>query len=130
MYRVIFFRGLELAPAAGRLLNPGDDRTGAGAVAVLSCGFSESHFGSAGAAVGREIIVNNIPFTVLGVARPGFDGVDPLSVALTEWCFEISGCDTIAQVPKRDRPVVEMGFYVPSAPHLYRRTPHSYSQSE
>jgi len=72
-----FFRGLELAPAAGRLLDPGDDRPGAPAAAVLSYGFSESHFGSAAGAVGQKIVVNSIPFTVIGVARPGFDGVDP-----------------------------------------------------
>ena len=72
-----FFRGLELAPAVGRLLDPDDDRPGAAAVAVLSYGFSESHFGGIGAAVSQTIIVNNIPFTVIGVARPDFNGVDP-----------------------------------------------------
>jgi DNA-binding PadR family transcriptional regulator len=33
-----FFRGLELAPAVGRLLDPDDDRPGAAAVALLSYG--------------------------------------------------------------------------------------------
>jgi macrolide transport system ATP-binding/permease protein len=72
-----FFRGLELTPAAGRLLLPDDDRPGAPPVVVLSYGFSGAHFGSAGAAVGQSIVINNVPFVVVGVAPTGFDGVDP-----------------------------------------------------
>ncbi len=72
-----FFRGLGLAPAAGRVLNSDDDRAGASAVVVLSYGFGEARFGHATAALGQSIIVNNIPFTVVGVAPSGFDGIDP-----------------------------------------------------
>ena len=72
-----FFRGLELKPVAGRFLNPDDDRPSAPPAIVLSYSFSEAHFGNAAAAVGQTIAVNNIPFTVVGVAPAGFDGVDP-----------------------------------------------------
>ncbi|MGH9647745.1 MAG: ADOP family duplicated permease [Bryobacteraceae bacterium] len=76
-----YFRGLALNPAAGRLLTPDDDRAGAPPVLVSSFGFSQARFGSATAAVGQSILVNNIPFTVVGVAPPDFFGVDPAVAA-------------------------------------------------
>jgi len=72
-----FFRGLGLVPAAGRLLAPDDDRPDAPSVVTLSYGFSEARFGSADAAVGQTIAINNIPFLVVGVTPSGFDGIDP-----------------------------------------------------
>ncbi|HEY2018802.1 MAG TPA: ABC transporter permease [Bryobacteraceae bacterium] len=72
-----YFRGLAVAPAAGRLIGSDDDRVGAPAVAVVSMGFSQRHFGSATGAAGQAIRVNNLPFTVVGVTPPDFFGVDP-----------------------------------------------------
>lgn len=72
-----YFRGLGVAPAAGRLILPDDDRPGASAVAVASYGFSQGHFGEAGNATGQQILIDNVPFTVVGVAPPEFFGVDP-----------------------------------------------------
>src|SRR5580704_765196 len=61
-----YFRGLGIPPAAGRLLIPDDDRAGAPAVAVVSLAFSEGHFGGAANATGASILINNVPFTVVG----------------------------------------------------------------
>jgi predicted permease len=72
-----FFRGLAVAPAAGRLIAPDDDTAGASNVAVVSHAFSERHLGGVAAAPGRQILINNLPFTVTGVTPPGFFGVDP-----------------------------------------------------
>ena len=72
-----YFRGLGIPPAAGRLLIPDDDRAGAPAVAVVSLGFSEERFGGAANAAGQSILINNVPFTVVGVTPPEFFGVDP-----------------------------------------------------
>jgi macrolide transport system ATP-binding/permease protein len=72
-----YFRGLGLVPAAGRLIAGDDDRAGAPAVVVLSYGFARRRFGDPAAAVGQAVLVNNIPFTAIGVAPPGFFGVDP-----------------------------------------------------
>jgi predicted permease len=74
-----YFRGLAVAPAAGRLIIPSDDRAGAPALAVLSFDYSQKRFGDAAAAVGQAIRINNLPFTVIGVTPPGFFGVDPAS---------------------------------------------------
>ena len=66
-----------ISAAVGRILGPVDDRApGAHAVAVLSHGFWTSRFGSDPSVVGTAITINGHPYTVVGVARPGFDGVE------------------------------------------------------
>src|SRR5215469_2709253 len=70
-----FFRTLGLHPAAGRLLSTADDRRGCAALAVLSYGFWESHYGAAGSAIGSAISLDGHPFEVIGVAPSGFYGM-------------------------------------------------------
>ena len=72
-----YFRGLSVAPAAGRLILPDDDRVGAPPAAVISHALSERRFGGAAKAAGQSILIDNLPFTVVGVTPPGFFGVDP-----------------------------------------------------
>jgi macrolide transport system ATP-binding/permease protein len=72
-----YFKGLGVVPAAGRLITSDDDRVGAAAVAVVSHAFSRRHFGSAANAAGQSIMINNLPFTVVGATPPEFFGVDP-----------------------------------------------------
>ena len=72
-----YFRGLAVLPAAGREIIPEDDRTGAPPVAVLSFAYSQKRFGDAVSAPGQSILINNIQFTVAGVAPSRFFGVDP-----------------------------------------------------
>jgi len=72
-----YFNGLGVPPAAGRLFGEADDRRGAPPAAVLAHSYWQRRFNSDPAMVGRSILVNNQPFTVVGVAAPGFFGVDP-----------------------------------------------------
>jgi len=72
-----YFRGLAVPPAAGRLIDSADDRPGAAPVAVISFATSQNRFGGPPNAIGQSILVDNIPFTVIGVAPPEFFGVDP-----------------------------------------------------
>jgi len=72
-----YFRGLAVQPSAGRAIIPDDDRAGAAPVAVLSFAYSQKRFGDALSAAGQTILINNIPFAVVGVAPAGFFGVDP-----------------------------------------------------
>ena len=74
-----FFHGLAVVPAAGRLIHGDDDRAGAAPVAVLSAGYSQRRFGGAASAIGQAMVINSVPFTVIGVAPPEFFGVDPAS---------------------------------------------------
>ncbi|HZS53919.1 MAG TPA: ABC transporter permease [Bryobacteraceae bacterium] len=72
-----YFRGLAVSPAAGRLIDSEDDRPGAPPVAVISFATSQNRFGGLPNAIGQSILVDNVPFTVIGVTPPGFFGVDP-----------------------------------------------------
>jgi hypothetical protein len=72
-----YFRALGVVSAAGRLIVPQDDRAGAPPVAVVSYAFSEKHFGGPEQAAGQSVQINNLPFTIVGVAPPEFFGVDP-----------------------------------------------------
>jgi predicted permease len=72
-----YFRGLALSPAAGRLIDSEDDRPGAAPVAVISFATSQNRFGGPANAIGQPVLVDNVPFTVIGVAPPEFFGVDP-----------------------------------------------------
>ncbi len=72
-----YFRGLAVSPAAGRLIDSEDDRPGAAPVAVISFAASQNRFGGPPKAIGQPILIDNISFTVIGVAPPEFFGVDP-----------------------------------------------------
>ena len=72
-----YFRGLAVSPAAGRLIDSEDDRPGAAPVAVISFATSLQRFGGPPDAIGQTILIDNVPFTVIGVAPPQFFGVDP-----------------------------------------------------
>jgi macrolide transport system ATP-binding/permease protein len=72
-----YFRGLEVAPIAGRMVVSEDDRAGAPAVVVVSADFSQRYLGGPATAAGRSIRISNVPFTVIGVAPPEFFGIDP-----------------------------------------------------
>uniref|UniRef100_Q01T53 Permease n=1 Tax=Solibacter usitatus (strain Ellin6076) TaxID=234267 RepID=Q01T53_SOLUE len=72
-----YFSGLRVPPAAGRLFEDADDRTGSPAVVVLAYPYWQRRFGGASSVIGSSILLNNLPFTVVGVSAPGFFGVDP-----------------------------------------------------
>ena len=72
-----YFEVLGVQPWAGRLFTQDDDRTpGAHPVAVLSYSFWERRFGKDPSVVGKTILVNENPLTVIGVSPPGFYGVE------------------------------------------------------
>ncbi len=72
-----YFSGLGVPPAAGRLLDDTDDRPGAPSTLVLSYSYWQNRFHGDPNVAGQSILINNLPFTVTGVAAPGFFGVDP-----------------------------------------------------
>lgn len=70
-----YFDVLGIRPAHGRLFLPADEEKREGAaVAVLSYGLWESHFGADASIVGKTIQINRHPYEVIGVAQPGFQG--------------------------------------------------------
>lgn len=71
-----YFQTLGTHPAIGRLLLPSDDRGagGADAVVVLSHRAWIRRFAGDSAILGRTVVLNRLPFTVIGVAEQGFQG--------------------------------------------------------
>ena len=76
-----YFAVLGVQPELGRLIDRSDDRQpGAHPVVVLSYGYWKNNLGAAPDAVGRTVLVNNHPMTVIGIAPASFPGVDPFSI--------------------------------------------------
>ncbi|HZV89142.1 MAG TPA: ABC transporter permease [Candidatus Binatus sp.] len=72
-----YFPVLGVSPALGRLIeDPDDAAPGAGPVVVLSNDFWQAEFGGAADIVGRKLLINQHPMTVVGVAVAAFHGVD------------------------------------------------------
>src|SRR5437867_7453065 len=72
-----YFSVLGVSAALGRLLTIDDDQApGSSPVVVLSYDFWKNQFGSAQDIVGRKVLVNQYPMTVVGVAAPTFHGID------------------------------------------------------
>jgi putative ABC transport system permease protein len=71
-----YFDVLGLHPARGRLLVAGDDVTAnASPFVVLSFNYWQRRFGADPTIINQSIHVNSHPFTVIGVAQPGFHSV-------------------------------------------------------
>jgi predicted permease len=74
-----YFTMLGVAPAAGRVFSAEqDDRFYEGhPVIVLGYDYWVRRFNRDPAAVGKKILVNNYPMTIVGVSAAGFAGLDP-----------------------------------------------------
>ncbi len=74
-----FFSMLGVRPAIGRVFaSEEDDRVYSGhPVVVLSYDYWVRRFGRDPAAVGKKILVNSFPMTIVGVSAAGFFGLDP-----------------------------------------------------
>jgi predicted permease len=71
-----FFSVLGVQPVLGRVFSESDDDPShPQPVVVLTGEFWQRRFGSDPGAVGRTIILDNVPFTIVGVAPVGFSGV-------------------------------------------------------
>ena len=71
---------MQVAPLMGRYLTPQDDQPGGGSTGfgvVISEDFWRTWFNAAPDVVGKEILVANAPFTVVGVMPKRFIGADP-----------------------------------------------------
>ena len=72
-----YFDVLGVRPFAGRFFHQSDDVSpGASPYAVLAYGFWRSRFSGDASIVGSTVRINGLPYTVLGVAPPGFHGTE------------------------------------------------------
>ncbi|HWH51307.1 MAG TPA: ABC transporter permease [Gemmatimonadaceae bacterium] len=72
-----YFSLLGVTPERGRFFSGDEGRIEAPTpVAVLSDGFWRRAFGASDRVIGRRLDIQGRPYTVIGVAAPGFSGVD------------------------------------------------------
>jgi predicted permease len=69
-----YFHTLGLQSALGRLLTPGDDTPAAPSAAVMSYHLWQEQYASDASLVGSTLLINGLPFTLVGIAPPGFYG--------------------------------------------------------
>ncbi|HUD98889.1 MAG TPA: ABC transporter permease [Bryobacteraceae bacterium] len=73
-----YFRVLGIGAAMGRVFTASDDLyQGGHPLAILSYGYWKARFGGDPAVLGKKIMVNGYPLTVIGVSQAGFDGAEP-----------------------------------------------------
>ncbi len=66
-----FFDVLKIEPALGRFFRPEEDEVGSEPVAVLGDGFWQRRFGGDAGILGQTIKLDDMPYTVIGVAPAG-----------------------------------------------------------
>ena len=69
-----YYSALGLPALIGRTINDADDSAGASPVAVISHRYWTSRFGAETSVIGKQVNLNNIAFTIVGVTPPGFEG--------------------------------------------------------
>ncbi|MFL5614001.1 MAG: ABC transporter permease [Gemmatimonadaceae bacterium] len=69
-----YFPILQVRPAVGRLLSPIDDEGSAAPAVVLASWFWQTSLGADPAVLGKTLMVNGKPMTIVGVAPKDFNG--------------------------------------------------------
>ena len=69
-----YFSTLGIRSFAGRLFSGSDDRAAAQPVAVLSYRAWQAMYGGDAAVIGSSFVIQGYPFTIVGIAPPGFFG--------------------------------------------------------
>ena len=70
-----YFQVLGVQPAMGRVIVPSDDEPNSAPVVVLSFNYWKTKFGSDPRVINQTLLINAHPFTIAGVAAPGFQSV-------------------------------------------------------
>ena len=73
-----FYRGLEVAPVIGRAIGPEHDtKTQSASVALISYEYWTRRFARSPAVIGKIVILNEVPVTIIGVNPEYFTGIEP-----------------------------------------------------
>src|SRR5215208_3308930 len=67
-----YFKVFGVAPIAGRTFSQAEDLPHGPSVAVISYGVWQTRFGGAGDIIGRPILLNGVPYEVVGILPKGF----------------------------------------------------------
>jgi len=91
-----YYEVLGVPAFRGRMITYSDDNSAAPPVAVISYRYWQKRFGGNPNIIGKQINLNNLPFTIAGVAPPGFEGAmdvgSSLDVAIPMgWETQVNG---------------------------------------
>ena len=101
-----YFSTFGIPAYAGRMISPQDDNKGAPPVAVMSFRAWKEKFGGDRAVIGSAFMMNSQPFTVVGIAPPGFFGDRVASNPPSFW------------LPLNAEPLIEPAYAVLNEPAL------------
>jgi predicted permease len=85
-----FFKTFGVGSWLGRVLNDADDHDGAPSVAVMSYHAWTTKYNSDPTVVGASFQFNNKPFTIVGIAPPGFFGANLRGWAMPDFWMPLS----------------------------------------
>jgi predicted permease len=71
-----YYAALKVPSIAGRTITEADDTASAQPVAVISHRFWQRRFALDPGVIGKSVILNSVPVTIIGVTTAGFDGVN------------------------------------------------------
>ena len=77
-----YYEVLGVPAFMGRMITYSDDNSAASPVAVISYRYWQKRFGGRADIIGKQVNLNNIAFTVAGVAPPGFEGAMDLGSSM------------------------------------------------
>jgi predicted permease len=75
--RPSLFRMLRIAPIRGRIFNEDEGEIGTDQEAILSYALWQQLFGGGDSAIGKDVRVNGVPYTVVGVMPATFSFMNP-----------------------------------------------------
>jgi predicted permease len=101
-----FFSGLQVQPIVGRGFTLNDESTHA-PIAIINYAWWKGRFAGNKDILGRTFYIKGIPFTIVGVAPPGFNGVDPVHAVMDFW------------IPLQERPELNAWGTPPTDHTLY-----------
>jgi hypothetical protein len=99
-----YFETLGVGAFAGRMLIPADDRRGAPPVAVMSYRTWQQKYGGDPKVIGATFQIETFPFTIVGIAPPGFFGETLTSNPMDLWVPLSVDYLTDAEAPYCDVP--------------------------
>ncbi|HEV2494780.1 MAG TPA: ABC transporter permease [Terriglobia bacterium] len=96
-----FFKTFGISAWRGRLFGDADDQEGASPVAVMSFHTWQGKYGSDPSVVGAAYEINGYPFTIIGIAPPGFFGAKIASSDMPDFWLPLTTEPLIAGATAR-----------------------------
>ena len=128
-----FFSLLGTKPVLGRDFVAEDDRAGANPAVVLSYPFWSRRFGNDPGVIGKQIALNNLSYTVVGIAPQNFQyGLDAdvsIPIGLSAERFKARGADPGISVVARLKPNVSQQQAQAETEMVYARMEQQYPET-